>query len=225
MDDKRLSYLWARISQPGDRDETWWLDWLEYHLTDGSTLKGDDLLQHETESEAVTALLEPKRWAEWVRRSESDLRAWEVVQKIVESLRRHYPKALKGPPLWDWVLDVATGSRREPKPSRGRKPGKNRERDLLMVKTVYAIRRLGDRPAESSSDGKSVCHIVASRVHLSYEAVRTIWRKPEYEMYRKKQLSPARDVLIAAATLQPDIEWLKDWRLRQNWWATGSTEH
>ena len=109
--------------------------------------------------------------------SEEDLFIWEMLQAVLAHQRRHRsPESIDGP-LLDWALDIAQGKRAPP-----RRPGRqlmaNAGRNGMIAGTVDKIRRMGNRPATSNKQEResSACHLVADRVHLSYEAVRSIWQ-------------------------------------------------
>ena len=77
-------------------------------------------------------------------------------------------------PVFDWILDGFLEIRTRPT-RRGRDPSTNLFRDSAIGATINEIRDLGIRPATSEKPGWSACHLVAKRVGLSYEAVRSIW--------------------------------------------------
>ena len=210
MDDERRDYLWKRVSQGGERDETWWLDHLEYVLGGpGLLLKRGELWEYELEVDAAGALHKPQTWPSWVEESRDDPRAWEVVRRLVESLRHNHPEALRVPPLWDWVLDAAVGPGK-PKGSGGRRE-QYRLRDLEIVKTIYALRDLGHSVEEASRQ-------VAGRIHSpNEEMIRKIWKRPEYKKYRERQLPPMDELRLSVSTLRPSIEQLKDRRRAWPW--------
>ena len=77
--------------------------------------------------------------------------------------------------LLSWALDVADGTRQPPNRRRGRDETQNCMRNRAIA---IAIRMLqaGGLPATSNT-GTSACHVMAEKLHLSYEAVRTVWQK------------------------------------------------
>ena len=130
------------------------------------------------------ARLEPKTWKAWIAQSERDPVAWRVCQHLVGELLQDAPRdtdpapppVLADSPLMHWALRVAQGLLTEPKPP-GRDPIKNFFRNYVVASTVQGICDIGIRPATSNKPGWSACHLVADRLGLSYEAVRTIWRR------------------------------------------------
>ena len=111
---------------------------------------------------------------EWIEASQIHPHAWEGLKRLLRELRKgdhHQPLPAQ---LLIWALDAADGTREPPRRSRGRDGQALKLRDARIVIAVEALRH-GSLPATSST-GQSVCGVVADRLGLSCEAVRTIWR-------------------------------------------------
>ena len=114
-----------------------------------------------------------KELSEWIAATKTHWHAWEGVRRLLKTLRennRPIPVA-----LLVWALDVATGTRRPPTQKRGRNGRRNVFRNRSIVTAIAALRGLGI-PATSNTPGRSACHMVADRMNLSYEAIRTVWQ-------------------------------------------------
>ena len=110
--------------------------------------------------------------SEWIKASQTHPRAWEGVTRLLQELRKR-DQPLPGQ-LLIWAVDVATGTRRPPIRSRGRDGEALKFRNIMIVMAVEALRH-GSLPATSAT-GESACNLVAEKLGLSFEAVRTIWR-------------------------------------------------
>ena len=101
---------------------------------------------------------------------DTDRHAWDGVQLLLRTLRQqNIPIALVS-----WALDIADGTNSPPTRKRGRETRRNELRNRQIVMAIVALEG-GDLPATSNT-GRSACHMVANKLNLSYEAVRTIWR-------------------------------------------------
>ena len=108
---------------------------------------------------------------EWIEASETHRHAWDGVQLLLRTLRQQnkpVPAALQS-----WALDVADGTNSPPKRKRGRDTRQNELRNRQIVAAIVMLRCWG-LPATSNTE-RSACHVVANKLNLSYEAVRTIW--------------------------------------------------
>ena len=111
--------------------------------------------------------------SEWIEASKSNRRAWEGVERLLQNLRKHgYPLPVT---LLSWVLDVADGTCEPPNRRKGRDGTQNCLRNRSIVMAIRMLQS-GGLPATSNT-GTSACHVVAEKLHLSYEAVRTVWQK------------------------------------------------
>ena len=151
-------------------EEAKYLDFMEWSLArapacDRRSLakrRGKWLAQHQ------------KMWANWFAAAQTNPQAWDAVQALVAELRQRDRTLLFIGPVFDWILDGFLEIRTRPT-RRGRDPSTNLFRDSAIGATINEIRDLGIRPATSEKPGWSACHLVAKRVGLSYEAVRSIW--------------------------------------------------
>ena len=112
-----------------------------------------------------------KELAEWIEASKTNRHAWEGVQLLLRTLRQqNIPMPFA---LLLWALDVADGTNSPPTRKRGRDAWQNELRDRHIVMAIDML-QCGGLPATSNT-GRSACHVVADKLNLSYEAVRTIW--------------------------------------------------
>jgi len=110
---------------------------------------------------------------EWIEAATKEHRAWDGVKRLLRYLREHdEPVPVR---LLLWSLDVADGTRKPPNRPRGRDATQNSLRNRSIVMAI-AMLRSGGLPATSNT-GTSACHVVAKKLHLSYEAVRTVWQQ------------------------------------------------
>ena len=120
-------------------------------------------------------------WLVWFEDAhEDDLFAWNVVMALLARLRQRGEQwRLWRQPFFDWLLDVVQDPRSKPPGSGGRDT--NLTRDIVICTTVRSISDLGIRPATSNKRGWSACHLVAERLHLSYDAIKTVWENRSRE--------------------------------------------
>ena len=161
--------LWVYEGNEGNISE--WLDgWLK-----GSDASPADLLigaWFHGRATPGSGWTRNRELLDWIAASQSHPHAWEGVKRLLQELRkRDQPLPVE---LMVWALDVADGTRQPPVKSRGRDGDVLKLRNLRIVMAVEALRD-GSLPATSST-GPSACGLVADKVGLSYEAVRTIWR-------------------------------------------------
>ena len=190
MDEKRLAGMISRIrlkDKCGNYDEEYCLDLLEVVLARNVVPQDLDEIA-ELLSENLKR--DPARWHAHIVASEQDALAWKTVKSLVRKVRRQQPGSLAVSTerdadwvaaleqLINWALDCFEGIRSEPR-TRGPDRRSNLMRNVAIAVTVNYIRNLGNRPATSNKPGRSACHVVAARLNLSYEAVRTIWRNSQ----------------------------------------------
>ena len=168
MDDKRLDALRRRVRRAGEsancpgREQL--LDALERFLVASSLDTAEDL------AEAFAAWLagRPDDWEMWISgaREDRDHLAWKIVQALVRILRDREPERLMDhPPLFDWVLDVATGLCPEPaRPGGGPDERLSRIRHRAIAMTVARLASLPDGPPIWSDLVDSACHLVSARL-------------------------------------------------------------
>ena len=124
------------------------------------------------EAEGASGWTREKELSEWIAESKSHWHAWEGVKHLLKTLRKHeHPLPVA---LLLWALDVADGTRKAPKRRRGRDETQNSLRNKSIV-TAICMLQSGGLPATSST-AISACHVVADKLSLSYEAVRTVWQ-------------------------------------------------
>ena len=155
MDDKRLDALRRRVRRAGEsancpgREQL--LDALERFLVASSLDTAEDL------AEAFAAWLagRPDDWEMWISgaREDRDHLAWKIVQALVRILRDREPERLMDhPPLFDWVLDVATGLCPEPaRPGGGPDERLSRIRHRAIAMTVARLASLPDGPPSGAT--------------------------------------------------------------------------
>lgn len=182
MDSRREAELRRLIlgaDEQGAYDTEYCLNLLEY------TLGVEDLtppdLDGVAERLAEVLVQRPEDWRAFIAASKTDRLAWKTLQCLLADLRQREPGSVDAPPealgqLQGWALDVAQGVRAEPR-KRGRDRRENSLRDAVIAATVDAIRLHSDLPATSETSERSACHLIACRVHLSYDNVRRIWRR------------------------------------------------
>ena len=114
----------------------------------------------------------------FAERSRSDPLSWRVMKAAVAHQRERGLEAMDGP-LLAWALDVADGTREQPKNPRGRDPVVHLGRDLAIVATVAALRDQGHRPVKAAykEAGGDAFALVAEQAGISYETVARIWRR------------------------------------------------
>ena len=180
MDEERAAELLRlALRKPIDDldEEQRILDFMEFSIIRSPEYSRGHLAQRI----AKDNLDKPDEWLGWVAASSDDPLAWKVCVALLEKLCEPGPERgrrwarLFLSPLLVWALDVAEGTRKEPR-KRGRDPYVNNYRDIIIFTFVAAVRDVGLRPATTSSTGKSACHLVAERLNLSYQTVRNIWQ-------------------------------------------------
>ena len=152
-------------------------EWLTAWLSKPNGASPDDILAWSwlcgEAREARSDWTRDQELLEWIADSQVNWSAWRGVQRLLEILRRDHqpiPSALR-----DWALDAADGTRKPPSRKRGRDGTQDFFRNFHIVTAVMAMKTCGS-PATSNKGG-SACHVVARHANLSYETVRTIWRK------------------------------------------------
>ena len=198
MDEHRINEMAGRIRRKDKRrnyDEAYWLDMLEvllarvvpHDLDEIAELQAEHLIRH------------PSRWKVYIAASRTDTLAWKTLRSLLGKLRARQPGSFvvsaEHHAEWEaalqrlngWALDVAQGIRSAPR-RKGRDRRSEQLRNASIVATVNGIRNLGTKPATSSKADSSACHVVAKRVNLSYEAVRTIWRNNQRLLKQASEL-------------------------------------
>ena len=112
-----------------------------------------------------------KELLEWIEASKTHRRAWDGLQFLLRTLRQQNQPVPTA--LLFWALDVADGTNSPPTRKRGRDARQNELRNRQIVMAIKALQS-GGLPATSNTE-RSACHVVANKLNLSYEAVRTIW--------------------------------------------------
>ena len=113
-----------------------------------------------------------KELSEWIDASKTYRHAWEGVKYLLTTLRKsNQPLPVE---LMSWALDVADGTRKPPHRKRGRDGRQNSLRNKSIMTAIWLLQS-GGLPATSST-GTSACHVVAERLNLTYEAIRTVWQ-------------------------------------------------
>ena len=125
------------------------------------------------EAEGDSGWTRDQELSEWIEASKNDRHAWEGVKRLLQNLRKH-DQAVPVTLLL-WALDVADGTRKPPNRRKGRDATQNCLRNRSIVMAIRMLQE-GGLPATSNT-GTSACHVVAEKLHLSYEAVRTVWQK------------------------------------------------
>ena len=147
-----------------------WLDgWLNYAEASPADILIWAWLDGEAGSDADWT--RDKELSEWIEASRTHRHAWEGVQRLLRILRaQDQPLPLA---LLVWALDVADETRKPPKRRRGRDARQNEFRNRRILIAIGMLQS-GGLPATSNT-GRSACHVVANKLNISYEAVRTIW--------------------------------------------------
>ena len=148
-----------------------WLDrWLKFQASPTYQLTWAWLYG---EAEGDSGWTRDQELSEWIEASKNDRHAWEGVKRLLQTLRKHdLPLPVT---LLSWALDVADGTREPPNRQRGRDETQNCLRNRAIVSAIWMLQS-GGLPATSNT-GTSACHVVAEKLHLSYEAVRTVRQK------------------------------------------------
>ena len=162
--------LWKYDEENEAEISTWLDEWLNRDFSPAGLLTTLWLYGEATPDSNWTR---DKELQEWIDASENHFRAWDGLQHLLRTLRQNEQPITV--PLLLWALDVADGTREPPNRPRGRDAKENHYRDLAIVAAIHAL-NAGDLP-EFSNTEESVIELVAKKVGLSYEAVRTIWLK------------------------------------------------
>lgn len=159
--------------KPIQPEEARALDELKYQVDNGVGRPG---MEHFAECFSDPPL-PLEMYPHFINIAEEDPHVWELLLAALARQRRDRPTASIDRPLLDWALDIAQGKREQPQ-RRGRQAITNFGRNGMIVLTVDTIRSMGHRPATSNKPEpeSSACGLVAKRLNLSYEAVRTIWQ-------------------------------------------------
>ena len=174
----------------GPADEEYWLDFLEASLAKFGSY------EFLIEMQGKGLERRPERLAAYILASREDRLAWDVLYDLVPRLRRG-GQALPNE-LAEWWISATTGVLKPPKRG-GKVVHRNRARDTAIAAAVKGIHDVSGIPYEfdepKSGDPHTACHVVANRLGMTYEAVRSIWRKMHPLIKRAQErglVSPSR---------------------------------
>ena len=185
MDEDRLDALLQRATSPAQskKDQvSRLLDFLVWSLAKAPQSNRDTTAK----ARAKVLAKAPERWAVYVVLSDESPLVWKTLQALVRDLWRQDPPSpdlffmpgeVAVSPLLHWVMDVATGKRKEPK-KRGPDPTANLFRDVAITVFIREIARVGGVKAPKA------CDLVVERLkneghkRLNYEHVyNNVWLK------------------------------------------------
>ncbi|MDE2980870.1 MAG: hypothetical protein OXU74_06710 [Gemmatimonadota bacterium] len=133
-------------------------------------------IDHAAAQVALELCVSPAKWDTLVLASELDPMSWKICRELVRLLRGFAPTLLAASPLWDWALDVAQGTRVEPR--KWGRPKNLPAHDLAIAACVLNLRDIGHRSATDPNIPKGTAFdLVAKRLYRSPGAVRAIWRR------------------------------------------------
>ncbi len=165
----RPQQLW-RYEENHEEISSWLDGWLNHQA---SPIKILAWAWFYGEAEGDSGWTRDRELSQWIEASKTYWHAWEGIKYLLTTLRKcNQPLPVA---LVQWALDVADGTRRAPKRSRGRDGTQYGIRNKSMVTAIWMLQS-GGLPATSNT-GISACHVVAEILNLSYEAVRTVWQK------------------------------------------------
>ena len=173
-------------SRGGPPDEDFWLDVLAFvwsRFTEGLDALAD----------FNVALLGKDLKSLWVyiENSRTDPLAWKTLEALLRRRSSLVAQTASAPAddraiCWEklclligWACDVASKTRTEPTPPRGRDSAENMLRNAAIRATVQKIHDCSGRPYTSiAHEARSACGTVAQRLPgMGYANVRTIWRR------------------------------------------------
>ncbi len=126
-----------------------------------------------------------------IEASRTELRAWYELQFLVRRARAQAQREFAQlPPLFQWALDAADGTREPPTRRRGR-PAKGHPmfRNYVIAGVIDEIVAIDLRHATGGTKERpSACQLVAPVVHLAPESLANLWdrRNRERRNARKK---------------------------------------
>lgn len=177
-----LIFQWVFPQPPGGKSrEEFLLDAMEFVIL--AVASG---VEETAKWQAPRLAADPEAWGTWVEVSKHDPLAWQTVQLAARAVWEEAPDVLLRSVLGTWAVEAGVGIRSKPSVS-GPDPWKPLVRDAAIVGTIKRIVALGQRPATSTTAGRSACHKVAERfasspkdygvrVPQSYDGVRRIWQ-------------------------------------------------
>ena len=193
--DPRAKGFFAPLPKTGITDEGYYLDLMELYLH----------MCPPTEAEAAAfrgkALVRaPELWPLYIRDSATSPLAFATVQVILshvdaDDVPRHADRELEM--LQQWAVDVATGRRTKPQ-RRGRPAEASAMGQTIVAMFVNFLHDQFDRPYTAAVDTddparQSACQVVAMRLGVSTDRVRTAWARVSKQVEAEQAAQPERN--------------------------------